>query len=308
MTSDFLTEAFGFAILTPEELEEVSEGPNASLFEAPSDLQSRKAGSILNISRDGYYEHKRCLKDFEKCHEIVKIKTGLNCAFITDNSPIHLYMSEDSLNASKMNKTSGGKQPKMRDTEFEKDGVVTEQSMVFTEGPMKGEAKGLKVVLSERYGEDFVKGMLLDELTEVMKKEPDFENEKTLLEKECDLRGDIVIRGVKYHPELMAIESAYRNISNYMRRLNTPGSAKGYLERIEGSYEKCDLSLEMIRKYFRSCDEHLLAYSEGATGDNIIQILKEKKKHRGPAPMLSEERVRKVYNRDRVFKIPDNEP
>ena len=115
-----------------------------------------------------------------------------------------------------------------------------------------------------------------------------------------------MIRGVKYHPELMAIESAYRNISNYMRRLNTPGSAKGYLERIEGSYEKCDL--EMIRKYFRSCDEHLLAYSEGATGDNIIQILKEKKKHRGPAPMLPEERVRKVYNRDRVFKIPDNEP
>ena len=103
----------------------------------------------------------------------------------------------------------------------------------------------------------------------------------------------------------MAIESAYRNISNYMRRLNTPGSAKGYADRIEGSYENCGLELELIRKYFRSCDEYLLEYSKGATGDNITNILKEKKKHRGPAAMLPEEIVKKTYNRDRVFKIPD---
>ena len=305
MTADFLTEAFGFAILTPEELEEAKNGPNSHMFDSSTDLQSRKAGSILNISRDGYYEHQRCTEDFEKCHHIVKIKTGLNCAFITDHSPIHNYMSEDSLDASKMNKSSGGKQAKMHDTEYMRDEEVISQSMVFTEGPMKGEAKGLKVVLAERYGEDFVKGKLLDELTEIMKKEPDFENEKTVLEKECEKRGDILIKGVKYHPELMAIESAYRNISNYMRRHNTPGSAKGYSDRVEGSYENCELSLELIRKYFRSCDEYLLEYSMGATGDNITKILKEKKKHRGPAAMLPEEREKKSYNRDRVFKIPD---
>ena len=195
MTADFLTESFGFAILTPEQLDGAKDGPNKHLFQSKTDLTARKAGSILNISKDGYYEHKRCIQDFEKCHHIVKIKTGYNCAFITDHSPIHNYMSEDSLDASKMNKSSGGKQPKMRDTEFMREGELVKQSMVYTDGPLEGEAKGLKVVLAERYGEDFVSGKLLDELAEIMRKEADFENEKTLLEKECEKRGDILIKG-----------------------------------------------------------------------------------------------------------------
>ena len=120
----------------------------------------------------------------------------------------------------------------MRDTHFMRDGEMIQQSMVFTEGPMKGEPKGLKVVLAERYGEDFVKGKMLDELSDIMRKEEDFANEKTLLEKECESRGDILIKGVKFHPELMPIESVYRNLSNYMRRHNTPGSARNYLQRI----------------------------------------------------------------------------
>ena len=186
MTSDFLTESFGFVILSKEELAEAKEGPNKHLFEQKSELRQRKAGSILNIKTDGYYEHKQLNKDFEKCHEIVKMKTGLNCAFITDNSPIHGFMAEDSLNASKMNKGSGGKQPKMRDTEYMKDGELVRQTMVFSSGPLEGEAKGLKIVLTERYGDDFVEGKLLDELTEIMRNEPDFKIEKSLLEKECE--------------------------------------------------------------------------------------------------------------------------
>ena len=111
-------------------------------------------------------------------------------------------------------------------------------------------------------------------------------------------------KGVKYYQELMPIESAYRNISNHMRRLNTPGCAKGYESRIENSYEACGLSLELIRKYFRSCDEFLEEYAKGATVDNIYDIMKERKKHRGPAAMLPEERMKNTYNRERSFEIP----
>ena len=78
------------------------------------------------------------------------------------------------------------------------------------------------------------------------------------------------------------------------------------MKRIEGSYEKCGLSLELIRKYFRSCDEYLATYNEGATGDNITQIMKEKRKHRGPAPMFPEEQQKNTYNREREFNISDN--
>ena len=306
MTSDFLTESFGFVILSPAELEEGKSGPNKHLFEEKTELRSRKAGSILNIKTDGYYENKQLNKDFEKCRHLVKMKTGLNSAGIIDHSPIHTFMSEDSLDAGKMNKSSGGKQPKMRDTEYMKDGEMVKQTMVFSSGPLEGEAKGLKVVLSEHYGEDFVNGKLLDEMSEVMRNEPDFKTEKSLLEKECEKRGDIVIKGVKYHPELMAIESAYRNISNHMRRINTPGCAKGYESRIENSYEDCGLSVELIRKYFRSCDEFLEEYSNGATGDTIYDIMKERKKHRRPAAMLREERMKNSYSRDRSFEIPDD--
>ena len=55
----------------------------------------------------------------------------------------------------------GGSQPKMRDTVY--NGGVR-QSMVFEDGPLEGEAKGLKVVLEERYGEDYVRGKKKDEL------------------------------------------------------------------------------------------------------------------------------------------------
>ena len=59
---------------------------------------------------------------------------------------------------------SGGKQPLMKDGYFEKDGERVPQSMVFTEGPNNGLAKGLKQVCLERFGPDAVKGKLQDDL------------------------------------------------------------------------------------------------------------------------------------------------
>jgi hypothetical protein len=53
MTADFLTEAFGFANLTSEELEDAKDGQHSKMFDSITDLQSRKVQSILNISRDG---------------------------------------------------------------------------------------------------------------------------------------------------------------------------------------------------------------------------------------------------------------
>ena len=119
-----MCESCGFAILSQEEYEQALNGPKKDLFTGDTPFQEKKAGSILNVQKHGYYDHNQFLADCEKCHEIIKIKTGLNCAFITDHSPIHNFMAEDSLNAKKMNKGSGGKQPKMRNTQYERDGLV----------------------------------------------------------------------------------------------------------------------------------------------------------------------------------------
>ena len=46
--------------------------------------------------------------------------------------------------------------------------------MVWENGPLKGKAKGLKAVCSERFGEEAVKGLRQDKLVELLEKEPDF--------------------------------------------------------------------------------------------------------------------------------------
>lgn len=54
----------------------------------------------------------------------------------------------------------------MRDTTW---GDGTHQSLVFEDGERAGQAKGLKIVLQERYGEDYVRGKKKDELGMMIK-------------------------------------------------------------------------------------------------------------------------------------------
>ena len=72
-------------------------------------------------------------------------------------------MSEDSLNVNRMNVKPGGKQAIMRPGWFIRNGLKFTQHMVFTGGPNKGLAKGLKAVCEERFGADsvLVKGLFV---------------------------------------------------------------------------------------------------------------------------------------------------
>ena len=47
----------------------------------------------------------------------------------------------------------------MRDGYYREGETVISQSMQFQQGPKKGKQKGLKTVLTERYGDGFVKGL-----------------------------------------------------------------------------------------------------------------------------------------------------
>ena len=120
--------------------------------------------------------------------------------------------------------------------------------MVFTGGPNSGLPKGLRLVCEERFGEDFVKGQFhfaqyiciwfgflassacalcpvdewhhtlytiflgkrQDDLVAALAKEPDFKSAKPKLQEVMEARGCKVLFGVKFHPELMMIESCYR--------------------------------------------------------------------------------------------------
>ena len=75
---------------------------------------------------------------------------------------------------------------------------------------LKGQPKGLREVCLERFGEDRVKGKKQDALVEMLSSEPDFMSAKPILQEELEKRGCLVLFGVKFHPELMEIESCYR--------------------------------------------------------------------------------------------------
>ena len=66
--------------------------------------------------------------------------------------------AEDALNANNMNVRPGGKQPRMRPGWYKRGGARWRQSMVFEDGPLKGQPKGLREVCSERFGVKEVKG------------------------------------------------------------------------------------------------------------------------------------------------------
>ena len=53
-------------------------------------------------------------------------------------------------------------------------------------------------------------GMKQDDLVNLLEKEPDFKEAKPLLQEAIEKKGGCLLFGVKFHPELMMIESCYR--------------------------------------------------------------------------------------------------
>ena len=97
--------------------------------------------------------------------KIVYDVDGKNCHFICSG------YADDALVAHHMNVKPGGLQPRMRPGWYMRGGVKIQQSMVFEEGPNEGNAKGLREVCRERFGEDLVKGNLKGLLGEIESKD-----------------------------------------------------------------------------------------------------------------------------------------
>ncbi|KAF4710226.1 hypothetical protein FOZ63_005897 [Perkinsus olseni] len=73
MTSDFLSEVFGFI----------------RFAESSPESPGERVGSVLDVSRDGYYNNDQCLDDFAECSRAVASLTDgkMHCVFLTDRRP-----------------------------------------------------------------------------------------------------------------------------------------------------------------------------------------------------------------------------
>ena len=101
-----------------------------------------EARVLLETSRDGYFTNDHLLNQVEKRVDIFeRIHPDCTGVFMFDNAPSHRKVSDDALNANKMNVGPAGRQPIMHDTIWE--GQV--QRMVDDSGV----PNGMKTVLEE---------------------------------------------------------------------------------------------------------------------------------------------------------------
>ncbi len=67
---------------------------------------------------------------------------------------------------------------------------------------------------------------------------------------------------------------------------NTPGKSTSFKETVEKAQDDCVLTLELIRKFFRSAREYLKSYQEVRSLYEIKKLQSVKRKHCGAAQII----------------------
>lgn len=166
----------------------------------------------------------RLIPAFKKAHG-----PGYQALFMVDNSQGHSAYSEDALLISRMNVGPGGKQARMRNGWFVRDGQKISQPMIFPEDHPTGDAglpKGIKAVLAEC-------GILVPGLCgkckkcdpesgacclkRILENQPDFLAQKSLVQEVIEAAGHMCIFLPKFHCDLNFIEYFWSAVKKHLR-------------------------------------------------------------------------------------------
>jgi len=212
------------------------------------------------------------------------VHPGCIAVFAFDHSSNHLSYAQDALVASRMNLSSGGKQPLMRNT-YMRNGQL--QTMVLP----NGQPKGMKIVLEERglwkigllrtckecKNHTQVSEVLGCCAFRILSLEPDFLAQKSHLEEIVEKAGHKIIFYPKYHCELNYIESFWGATKQYARK-NCNYSFKELERTVPLALNS--VSLCKIRKFARRCYRFMSAYRLELSGRAAIFAAKKYKSHR----------------------------
>ena len=215
---------------------------------------------------------------------------GRECraCFMFDNSTNHGVFANDALVAQRMNWNSGGKQPVMRDgwIRGDENGSVMVRQVMYEEveedGQRKRVPKGMKRILEE-------KGLVRDGLKmecrkqwtdekgqkharrgclvgvedccgrRLMELQPDFREQKGMVEEEVTRRGHLVIFYPKFHCELNWIEYFWGDGKRRTRERCDYGLRRTVPEVLESTEEV------RILRWFRKSERIVGAYRDGLT-------------------------------------------
>ncbi|KAF9497594.1 hypothetical protein BDN71DRAFT_1541197 [Pleurotus eryngii] len=166
----------------------------------------------------------KIIPTFEKYHE-----AGHKALILVDNSQGHSAYVADALLATQMNMRPGGKQARLKDGWFMRDGVKVAQKMIFpADHPnFPDQPKGMKQVLLER-------GLWQDGLhmqckpkclsgaqnccaKRILELQPDFKAQKSLVQEVIEAAGHECIFLPKFHCELNFIEFFWGAVKRYLR-------------------------------------------------------------------------------------------
>lgn len=150
--------------------------------------------------------------------------------FLIDNSQGHAAYAEDALLATRMNLNPGGKQARLRNGWFERDGNHSVQSMIFPHDhpEFPNQPKGMKVVLEERGLSRPKLRMLCPKNTcnfethdccarRILENQPDFKAQHSLVQETIEAAGHLCLFLPKYHCELNFIEFFWGAVKKYLR-------------------------------------------------------------------------------------------
>ena len=272
MVSEFIEEKDGYLALSDERYElEVGSGGGVD----------KSARVLLEIGEnlEGYWTGELFMEQVAKAVPIAEAKYPLSQGYrhiwCFDHSCNHTAFAEDALIASKMNKGSGGKQPKMRDMVWNGQ----PQTMTLPDGRPKGAA----LVLEERgYN---TRGMKLEEMRAILADHDDFKNEKCRVDRFLSNADHTCVFIPKFHCELNPIERVWSQSKCYTRAY-CDYTIRSLRKTIPLGLES--VSKENIANYTHRCRNYMFAYLEGST---VGQELEDKIKFYKSTSYTSHRRI-----------------
>ncbi|KAG1852221.1 hypothetical protein F4604DRAFT_1933794 [Suillus subluteus] len=157
--------------------------------------------------------NEKIIPTFERIH-----RPGYQALFLIDNSQGHSAYAEDALLVSRMNINPAGKQARMRNGWFLRDGIQVEQDMVFPPDhpQFPNEPKGVKTVLVEQgLHQPRLRGKCASKCNtdatpccnkRILELQPDFQQQKSHIQESIEKAGHLCIFLPKFHCELNFIE------------------------------------------------------------------------------------------------------
>lgn len=197
-------------------------------------------------TKEGYWTLDKFMDQIRQAGKISEVKypkeNGWRVVWIFDHSSCHAAMPEDGLDVSKMNVNPGGKQRVMRDGWWNGKPQKMKYSL--------GVPKSMRVILQER-GVD-TRGMVADGMRKVLGSRPDFQNEKSRIERFLvEDKGHIAYMLPKFHCELNPIERVWAQAKRYPKAY-CKYSIKSLRNVVHPAPDS--VSLESIQKHFRKSD------------------------------------------------------